>query len=180
MRKVLYILGGLDDNDVEWLIAGGERRRVTVGEVLISEGKMIEALYILLEGELAASIKTHKGPRELGKMSVGDMVGEISLVDDRPASATVTVVRDAHVLAVPRTALLTQLKTDIGFAARFYHAVAQMLSYRLRDNTALIAGEGAAPVPELEKEEDLLGMDVLDNVHMAGQRFSRIMRRLAG
>ncbi len=55
-----------------------------------------------------------------------------------------------------------------------------MLSYRMRDNTALIAGEGAPPVPEMEKKEDMLGLDVLDNVHMAGERFSRIMRRLAG
>ncbi len=180
MRKVLYILGGLDDNDVEWLIARGERRRLPSGEVLISEGDMIEALYILLEGELAASVKTHEGARELGRMAVGDMVGEISLVDDRPASATVTVVRDAYVLAIPRSALLQKLEIEVGFAARFYHAVAQLLSYRLRDNTALIAGEGGPPVPELEKDEDLLGLDVLDNVHMAGQRFSRIMRRLAG
>ncbi|MCP4575493.1 MAG: cyclic nucleotide-binding domain-containing protein [Deltaproteobacteria bacterium] len=180
MRKVLYILGGLDDNDVEWLIARGERRRLSIGTVLIREGDMIDALFILLEGELAASVMTHGGERELGRMAVGDMVGEVSLVDDRPASASVTVVRDAHVLAIPRPALLEKLDTEVGFAARFYHAVAQLLSYRLRDNTALIAGEGGPPVPELEKDEDLLGLDVLDNVHMAGERFSRIMRRLAG
>lgn len=86
----------------------------------------------------------------------------------------------AHVLTIPRPALSKKLESDVGFSARFYHAVAQLLSYRLRDYTALIAAEDGSPVPELEKEEDFLGLDVLDNVHMAGEPFSRIMQRLAG
>lgn len=180
MRKVLHILGGLNDSDVEWLIQHGERQRLSARKVLISEGDMIDALFILLDGELMASVKTDEGSRELGRMRVGDMVGEVSLVDERPASATVTVVREARVLNVPRAALKAKLGSDIGFAARFYHAVAQLLSYRLRDNTALIAGSGGPPLPELEKEEDLLGLDVLDTVYMAGQRFHRIIERLSG
>ncbi len=180
MRKVLYILGELTDTDVEWLIAHGERRRVSPGTVLIHEGDVIDTLYILLEGQLVASVQTPEDKRELGRMEVGDMVGEVSLVDDRPTSATVTVVRDALVFGIPRAALRTRLESDVGFAARFYRAVAMSLSYHLRDNVAQIAGSGGPPVSELDKDEDLLGLDVLDNVYMAGQRFHHIIRRLAG
>ncbi len=180
MRKVLHILGGLNDGDVEWLIHHGERQRLAVDEVLIREGDMIDALFILVEGELVATVQTREAPRELGRMKVGDMVGEVSLVDERPASATVTVVREARVLNVPRRALQAKLGSDIGFAARFYRAVAQLLSYRLRDNTALIAGSGFPEAAELDKEEDILGLDVLDSVSVAGQRFHRIIQWLSG
>jgi len=33
---------------------------------------------------------------------------------------------------------------------------------------------------EEEKEEDELDLDVLDKVYLAGQRFDRILKRLAG
>ncbi len=180
MRKVLYILGELSDTDVEWLINHGERKRLPPGTVLIREGETIDMLYILLEGRLMASVKSQDAERELGRMAVGDIVGEVSMVDERPTSATVTVVREALVLAIPRIALREQLESNVGFAARFYRALALSLSYHLRDNVAQIAGGEAQSRSELEKEEDRLGLDVLDTVYMAGQRFYHIIRRLAG
>ena len=38
MRKALYILGQLNDADVQWLVQHGERRLLAPGEIIIHEG----------------------------------------------------------------------------------------------------------------------------------------------
>jgi hypothetical protein len=44
MRKALYILGQLDDADVEWPADQGTRRRLADGEVIVHEGRPIDSL----------------------------------------------------------------------------------------------------------------------------------------
>ena len=52
MRKVLFLFGQLNDDDVEWLIANGATRQLTRGEVLIRQGVAIDSVFILLAGGL--------------------------------------------------------------------------------------------------------------------------------
>ena len=179
MRKALYILGELSDADVEWMIDHGRRERRAAGTVLIREGGAIDALYILLEGQLAVSVEARPGA-ELTRMGAGEIVGEVSLVDLRPPSATVRVVEDALLLSIPRQVLGAKLESDPGFAARFYRAVAVFLAYRLRDTMAQLGDDEArASLREEDREEDELDLNVMDKVYLAGQRFDRILKRLA-
>lgn len=179
MRKVLYILGELSDSDVEWMIAHGRRERRAGGTILIQEGSPIEALYILLEGQLVVSAGAQQ-ERELARLGAGEIVGEVSLVDLRPPSATVTVTDDALLLSIPRDVLNDKLQSDSDFAARFYRALAVFLAYRLRDTVAQLGyGEERQLIREDEKEEDELDFNVMDKMYLAGQRFDRILKRLA-
>ncbi len=181
MRSALYILGELTDTDVEWMLAQGEHTHCPQDTVLVQEGDTIEALYILLEGELSVSAKTTTAERELGRMAIGSIVGEVSFVDNRPTAATVKTLNDSLLLAIPRAVLKRKLESDSGFAARFYRAVALSLAYRLRDTVALFTTDHEdGALSEQEREEDKLGLEVLDTVYLAGQRFDRILRRLAG
>jgi len=178
MRKVLYILGELSDSDVEWMIAHGRRERRDAGAVLIQEGGEIEALYILLEGQLVVSVGEQG--HELARLGAGEVVGEVSFVDLRPPSATVRVTKNALLLAIPRDVLNAKLQSDEGFAARFYRALAVFLAYRLRDTVAQFGyGEERQLFREEEREEDELDSNVMDKVYLAGQRFNRILKRLA-
>lgn len=183
MRKALYILGELSDADVEWMIDHGRRERKAAGTVLIREGGAIDALYILLEGQLAVSVEAQPGG-ELGRMRAGEIVGEVSLVDLRPPSATVRVTEDALLLSIPRHALGAKLEADPSFASRFYRAVAVSLAYRLRDMVARAGGDTARPLGEEggadvgTMGEDELDIAVMDKVYLAGQRFERILKRL--
>ena len=98
MRKVLYILGQLDDEDVNWLADVGQRRKVQPGEVLIDERKAGVEVLIVLEGSLSVSVLALG---ELARLGAGEIVGEMSLIDSRPASASVTAVEPSTVLAIP-------------------------------------------------------------------------------
>ena len=43
MKKVLFLLGQLDDRDVDWLVVKGSKRQLGAGTVLIQEGKRVAA-----------------------------------------------------------------------------------------------------------------------------------------
>jgi CRP/FNR family cyclic AMP-dependent transcriptional regulator len=87
MRKVLYIFGLLSDADVEWMAQTGVRRRLRDGDVIIRENESSDFLIFLLEGEL---LVTTRRLGNIARMGVGEVIGEMSLVDSAPPSATIT------------------------------------------------------------------------------------------
>jgi CRP-like cAMP-binding protein len=106
------------------------------------------------------------------------MVGEMSFIDARPPSATVTAAQDSAVLAIPRPQLVAKLDQDTAFAARFYRALATFLSDRLRGTVSRLGYSEGQPLQEDVEYADELDDNVLDNVHLAGARFERIVKRL--
>jgi CRP-like cAMP-binding protein len=178
MRKVLFILGQLTDSDVEWLSNHGKRTRVSRGTELIKYGTRIDIVYVILDGLM--EVRTNRGML-LAHVAAGDILGEMSLVDSSPTAASVVAEQDSWVLAVPKQILVDKLKEDIGFASRFYRALALFLADRMR-NTIQRMGYGgddaAGEAPAVDSDE--LDADVLDNVHLAGARFERMLKKLQG
>ena len=179
MRKVLYLLGELNDADVEWLLANGTRQAVPAGAAIIEEGKPANALYIVLDGTLSATVAALHH-QEVERLICGAVAGEMSFVDGRPPYATVRARGDALVLSIPRTRLEAKLEEDMGFEARFYKAIAIFLSDRLRGKVRMLSGKGTPQLDDDVVEEDELDPRVLDHVYLAGTRFDRMLKRLAG
>lgn len=171
MRRVLYILGQLTDQDADWLAGIGTRRRLDSGDALVRLGDCLDELHIVLDGQLR--VVTARG-QEVARVSAGDMIGEMSFVDDSPASASVLALGPVRVLAVPRTAITARMAADPAFAARFYRAIAVFLADRLRGVLGRYGyGEASADLDELDPQ-------VLDRLHLAGSRFERLLQRLMG
>jgi bacteriocin-type transport-associated protein len=180
MRKVLFILGQLDDDDVEWIIETGYREHIPAHQVLIQEGKLIQALYIVLNGLLSVTDAELDG-KELARLGAGEIVGEMSFIDASPPASTVTALQPSTVFVIPKAELSAKLEQDMRFAAHFYRAIAIFLSGRLRATVGRL-GYGDAPSQSLSQETryaDELDDNVIDNVHLAGARFERILKRLA-
>lgn len=177
MRKVLFILGQLSDEDVDWLANAGRRQQLVQGDVLITEGKPVEALYFILDGTLEVNAK---GVGRLATLSCGEIVGEMSMIDQRPPSASVGALTASVVLAVPRAALEKKVAQDVVFAAHFYKAVATFLSDRLRSTVKRMGyGEEVSLDEDVEIDGEL-DFSVLDNLHLAGARFDRILKKFMG
>lgn len=175
MRKSLMLMGILDDSDVEWLSATGDLKYITAGTVLIREGQPIDALFILLDGRLAVSVGSLEA-EPLAILLSGELVGEISFVDSRPPIASVAAIEDAHVLAVPREALLAKIERDSNFGLRFYKALAFFLADRLRTVTGRL---GYGTQQSLDPDAiDELNDDIMDHVSMAAVRFDNLLKRL--
>jgi bacteriocin-type transport-associated protein len=176
MRKVLFILGQLSDADVEWLGKAGERQRIAAGETLIAEGRQIEHIYILLHGRMSVDIK---GLGTVATLSSGEIMGEMSMIDARPPSASVKADSPCVVLALSRATLNAKLDSDAAFAARFYKAIATFLSDRLRGTVKRLGyGDQGASLDDDTELDGELDLNVLDNVHLAGARFERMLKML--
>lgn len=177
MRKVLFILGQLNDSDVEWLATVGRRQTVAPGAELIAEGADLDTVYLILDGRM--SVWTG-GRVKLATVASGDILGEMSLIDSSKTSASIRSETEAVVLAIAKATLSDRLKTDVGFAARFYKALALFLADRMR-NTIRRMGYGNLQDEPARDDMDLdeLDVEVLDKVHLAGARFERILQKLA-
>ncbi len=177
MRKVLFLFGQLNDDDVEWMLTAGTKRFVPAGGVLIEQGVPVDAVFILLEGKLAVWLRSRRGPeREIARLNAGEIVGEMSFVDARPPSATVKALEDSTVFALSKATLTRKLAADPGFAARFYRALAIYLSTTVRERHRDLGPGGEDD--EEEDDADELDPNVLDGVYLAGERFDRMVKRV--
>jgi CRP/FNR family transcriptional regulator, cyclic AMP receptor protein len=174
MRKVLYVLGILDDSDLEWLASNGRRLSLADGHVLIREGEPVDALFIVLDGGLDVT----SGGKLVATLLSGEMVGEISFVDARPPSATVSASRSCTVLAIPRAILHARLNSDPWFASRFFRALATFLADRLRMTTARLGYGSAAQDAKPSNDADEIDLDMMDSASLAAVRFDRLLKRL--
>lgn len=173
VRKILYILGQLNDADVDWLAKSGKRRRISTGTPLLTEGVPTNCLYILLDGTASVAVK---GLGEVAEVGCGEIMGEMSFLDAKPPAATVTALRDCVLFELSAADLLRKLNEDDGFSARFHRAISRFLSERLRAVYRRTASRQAAASDE--EEEDELDLDLLGDIHLAGARFDGMLKKL--
>ncbi|MEG3850808.1 cyclic nucleotide-binding domain-containing protein [Microcoleus sp. herbarium7] len=126
MSKILVILGELSDRDIDWMIANGARTLVPPGTTLITEGKPLDALYIILDGTLRVSVSS-LADKELGTITSGEVLGEMSFVDGRLPSASIATIEECLILSIPRRLVAEKLEQDVLFSLRFYRAITKFL-----------------------------------------------------
>jgi CRP/FNR family cyclic AMP-dependent transcriptional regulator len=164
MLEASAFLGILHEPDVEWLVANSKRQEIQSGSILIRHGEPVECLYLIVEGAFNVTVSVPK-EHQVARVYAGELVGEISFVDWRPPSATVTAASNSSVLAITKSDLTGKIENDIGFAARFYKGISLLLAGRLR----------AAYRDELDLRADAKGNDEMGTL---ATRFEEIQRRL--
>jgi bacteriocin-type transport-associated protein len=174
MRKALFLLGILNDSDLDWMIEIGATRQVAAGTALIRERHPVDAVFLVVEG-LFAVRTARTGDADVALLRSGEVVGEMSFVDARPPSASVVSVEPSKVLAIPRPALEQKLQQDVAFAARFYRSLAVFLSDRLRTTVGHL---GYGRHDETAASDDEMDPATLDALSLAGARFDWLQRRL--
>jgi len=176
MRKALYILSELRDEDIRWLAKHGEQRTLVSGATLITAGEPVGELYFVTAGSLLVEDTHNVKVAELG---LGDIVGEMSFVEKRAPSVSVIAQTDCRILAVDQQMLLAEFKRNEGLAARFYRALAVFLSDRLRVATHGGQDSGASSQQAFEDKNEL-DEGILDGIHIAGDRLLRLIDALEG
>jgi CRP/FNR family transcriptional regulator, cyclic AMP receptor protein len=99
------------------------------GTVLTRQGAEGGLAFIIASGRAEV---TRDGKR-LAELGPGDVVGEMSLIDGKPRSATVTALSDLEVLELDRRDLLKLMRK----APPVVRKLLESLSQRLRDVDAL-------------------------------------------
>ncbi len=92
----------LSRRELELISRNCREREYPAGAVLLQQGETGVGLYVIVSGSVRVT-QQHEGSgaRELATLGRGDVLGEMSLLDDLPRSATVTAVEPTRVLVLP-------------------------------------------------------------------------------
>ncbi|MEH2084220.1 MAG: cyclic nucleotide-binding domain-containing protein [Nostoc sp.] len=145
MTEVL--LKELSNSDINWMIATGHQKEIPAGTILVQQGKALDTLHIILDGTFtiavlqgvnnpldqafAAMENSETLGREIASLSSGEIVGEIPFINVRPAPTSVKAAEKSVVISISRQQLTAKLQQDVGFACRFYRAIAILLANRI-------------------------------------------------
>jgi len=146
-RKLVNTLGNsaffgqFENSDVETLSGFMPVFRVDTGDgVYVEGGRRAGYMCIVIEGSLDIVKDTEKGSsRRIAVVGKGDTIGEMSLIDGMPHSAT-AVAREPVLLAV-----LTGEKLDYicreypSIGVKLLRKIAEVLSLRLRESNMELA-----------------------------------------
>jgi CRP-like cAMP-binding protein len=143
----------LQPSDLEWMAQTGTQQQLPAGTVLIQEGQPVDSIYFILDGTVAVSIsqQNSEDDQEIARCGKGEVIGEMSLIDERLPSATVKTVESSLVLAVSKRQLLLKMERDPDFGARLYQELTAILSSRLRSLSKLLAQNKIVPGQALRK-----------------------------
>ncbi|MBT8225122.1 MAG: Crp/Fnr family transcriptional regulator [Dactylosporangium sp.] len=126
---------GVDTETAESLIKELEMVDIRRGDTLFNEGEPGDCLYIVLGGKIKLGRRAADGRQNLiGLMGPSDMVGELSLFDPGPRTATATAVIDTRLARLRKPALRSWLSDRPEIAEQLLRVLARRLR---RTNDAL-------------------------------------------
>jgi CRP-like cAMP-binding protein len=109
-------------------------RRYQAGEVILRENDMGETAYIIERGRVEIAKALHGQNIHLAFVGVGGIFGEMSIIDDKPRSATVIAIEDTVVREIHRDELFHSLQTSPDMALNLL----RQLFERLREGHVTI------------------------------------------
>ncbi len=124
-----YLFRGLPKEVTRGFAALATPRTFMGGDVIIRQFDYNSDLIILLEGY--ASIKSFTG-EVLAEFGPGSMIGEISLIDEQPRSATVVANGEVEAAVISSESFRSMMTSDPQTAAMILLNISQVLCRRLR------------------------------------------------
>jgi CRP/FNR family cyclic AMP-dependent transcriptional regulator len=125
------LFAGLDERALQLLASVCRERKYSAGSTLFRQGDTGVGLYVITSGtvHITQAIDPDKAEVDLGTVSSGGVLGEMSLLDDLPRSATATAVSDVTALLLPVWEFRTTIRDHPDIAL----SLLSILSRRLRN-----------------------------------------------
>lgn len=172
IQSGLTLLSELNDADLEWFLATGKREKVPANAVVVGEGTQLDSIHVVMQGLLSVYLAS-RGSHVLATLGAGQIFGEMSYLEDRPASATVRTLEDSELLTITRAELNARLQSNPDFCGRFYRTLAKVTSRRLREMVASV-GRLLEDEPPVDPKTLERWNDIADKT----QRFKQLLVRI--
>ena len=91
------LFSGMSDRDLRKVVDIAKVVVHSQGQLVVGEDNSAVGFHLILEGSAQATV----GGDRVGTIEAGDYFGEVSLIDGKPRSATVTATTDLKTLVVP-------------------------------------------------------------------------------
>lgn len=97
------------------------------GEVIFREGEDSREMYVVKEGEVVVMKDSKRGEITLATLRKGDFVGEMSLLESLPRSATARAKGKTKLLAIHPGGFLLKIRRDPTFAFEMMQALSRRI-----------------------------------------------------
>lgn len=123
------LFAGLEKRDLQQLAGACRERTYSPGSKLIKQGDTGVGLYVITKGTVHITKETDpdKPELDLGTVGPGNVLGEMSLLDDLPRSANVTAVNEVTALLLPVWEFRTTLRNHPDIALRLLATLSRRL-----------------------------------------------------
>ena len=119
-------------DELRQMLAAATRCDLPKGRMLFREGDPGDSCFILIRGQVDATIKVRQQRHLLAQLSPGKIFGQVSLIAGEPRSATCTIRRDALLAQLDRAACEQLLAVQGPLALKFLAALNRGLTEALR------------------------------------------------
>lgn len=118
-------------DEMQELRAALHATRFGAGDIVLREGAANRALHILKSGRIRVSRRVDAKEVALCDLVAGQTFGELSIIEDGVASASLEAVTETEILSIAMHDLARFLQAHPAAAAKFWRAVAVDLRRRL-------------------------------------------------
>jgi CRP/FNR family cyclic AMP-dependent transcriptional regulator len=139
------IFGGLSGQFLEWIAEAGSVGELPAGVQLIGEGEPARSLFVVYQGELEICKRgSHGAEVRLAVLGPGDCLGEMSLIDIQPRSATARTLTDTVLFRLGHREIGKLYKSHPEVYTLLVMNIAREISRRLRVADKVLADMGVA------------------------------------
>ena len=121
----------LEPQEIDQLHKSFHTTRFAPGDIILQEGQANRALHIVRSGRIRVSRRIGEGEVALTDLVAGQTFGELSIIEDGVASATLEAVADTEISSIGMNDLATFLRDKPAAAAKFWRQMAVDLRRRL-------------------------------------------------
>jgi len=130
----LKALQGVSLESVEGLLETCDVKTLEKGELLLKFGQPNTRMYMILSGQLSVHLDSPES-EAVAVLDAGETVGELSVIDNRPASAYVVAAAQARLLAIDEARFWNLVNASHDFAINLL----MLLAARLRTNNTTVS-----------------------------------------
>ncbi|SNS65367.1 cAMP-binding domain of CRP or a regulatory subunit of cAMP-dependent protein kinases [Micrococcales bacterium KH10] len=122
------LFANIEPSEARALLGSMTPVRLSKGEVLFREGALGNQLFVITSGKIKLGRSSQDGRENLlAVLGPGEMLGELSLFDPGPRTATATAVSDSELLELPHDRLASWITTHPAVATPLLGALAGRL-----------------------------------------------------
>lgn len=129
----ITVLEGLSEDEWQMVIRNAQTIPFSKGEVLLKEGEVDDAVYIVVSGQVEViGARAFGRVKRIATIDEGSVFGEVAFFDAKPRSASVRAINDGQVLRLSRKGFHQIAAWNPGLAQQFLFDLGSILAFRFR------------------------------------------------
>ncbi len=140
LLEKIDFFSGLDEKILKQVSQAAISRQYDANETIVKQGEMGLGLYIIIRGRVKVEKEMMEARIQVAELGAEQFFAEMSIVDNKPRSATVTTIEETECLLLTRDSFVTLMQRYPELPIR----VARLLAERLRAMDERVASPAAS------------------------------------